>query len=355
MALLDIDMPHWLEGWALATISAFAALIVHWLVFSIAVAAVRRRMGTAADAVQRFRQPTRWLIVALSLAGTAPFLSLTEEGQELISLVSRMAFAVLIGWLAMAFLATVTDIASSRADISAADNLRARRRRTRIGILRSIASVIIIFTTLCWVLMAVPSIRNVGVTLIASAGLAALAVGAAAQPALKNLVAGMQMAFTEPIRIDDVVVVAGEWGRVEEIRLTYVVLRLWDERRLVVPVSNFLEQNFENWTRITSQITGSVIWQLDPATNVGLLREKLGQLITQSPLWDGRQFNLQVTGMGPDAIEVRAVVTARNASEAFDLRCWVREEMLTFIRSDMPAALVRQRTQIEAHQEFRAT
>jgi len=195
-------------------------------------------------------------------------------------------------------------------------------------------------------LMSIPSVRSVGVTLIASAGLAALAVGAAAQPALKNLIAGMQMALTEPIRIDDVVIVDGEWGRIEEIRLTYAVVKIWDERRLIVPISKFLEDSFQNWTRQTSQILGSVIWYLDPAVDVSRLRTKLEQLVKENARWDGRFCNLQVTDTRPEAIEVRALMTAKDASTAFDLRCDVREGLLDYIRQEMPEAIVRFRGEL---------
>ena len=173
---------------------------------------------------------------------------------------------------------------------------------------------------------------------------AALAVGAAAQPALKNLIGGLQMAFTEPIRLDDVVIIDGEWGRIEEIRLTFVVVKLWDERRLVVPVSKFLEESFQNWTRSTSQILGSVLWYLDPTADVARLRTKLEEIVKADDRWDGRFFNLQVTDARPDSIEVRALVTARDAGTAFDLRCAVREALLAFIRSEMPEALARGRS-----------
>jgi small-conductance mechanosensitive channel len=196
------------------------------------------------------------------------------------------------------------------------------------------------------ILMNIPSVRDVGVTLIASAGIAGLAVGAAAQPALKNLIAGIQMAFTEPIRIDDVVVVNGEWGRIEEIRLTYVAVKLWDERRLIVPVSNFLEDVFENWTRRTSQIVGSVFWYVDPATDIRPLRIKLEEIVTSNPRWDGRFFNLQVTDTTPEAVQLRALVTAVDASTAFDLRCDVREAMLAYLRDEMPQAIVRHRAEV---------
>ena len=184
-------------------------------------------------------------------------------------------------------------------------------------------------------------------------GLAALAVGAAAQPALKNFIAGLQMAFTEPIRIDDVVIVDGEWGRIEQIRLTYVVVKLWDERRLIVPVSKFLEETFENWTRETSQILGSVFWYLDPSTDVARLRAKVEEVVKASPRWDGRFCNLQVTDARPEAMEVRALMTAKDASSAFDLRCEVREAIFAFIDAEMPEAFVRYRGDLDVRPPLR--
>jgi small-conductance mechanosensitive channel len=192
-------------------------------------------------------------------------------------------------------------------------------------------------------LLSIPGVRNVGVTLMASAGLAGLAVGAAAQPALKNLIAGVQMAFTEPIRIDDVVIIAGEWGRIEDIRLTYVVVKVWDERRLVVPISKFLEEPFQNWTRESANLLGSAFFYVDPTADVARLRAKLDETVQASKLWDGRFFNLQVTDIKDDLMEVRALMTAADASKAFDLRCEVRERLMAFIAKEMPDALPRHR------------
>jgi small-conductance mechanosensitive channel len=160
---------------------------------------------------------------------------------------------------------------------------------------------------------------------------------------LKNLIAGIQMAFTEPIRIDDVVIVDGEWGRIEEIFLTYVVVALWDERRLVVPVSRFLEQSFQNWTRKSSQLLGSAMLYLDPSADIARLRAKCVELVEANPRWDRRFQNMQVTDVKPDAIEVRILATARDASIAFDLRCDIREGLLAFIRDEMPEAMPRNR------------
>ncbi|RZM10032.1 MAG: mechanosensitive ion channel, partial [Sphingomonas sp.] len=209
-----------------------------------------------------------------------------------------------------------------------------------------IATFFIVFITICLMLLSVPGIRSIGVTLMASAGIAGLVVGAAAQPALKNVIAGIQMAFTEPIRLDDVVIVANEWGRVEQIGLTFVVIRLWDERRLVVPVSKFLEDSFQNWTRETSRLLGSVFWYLDPATDVERIRTKIGEAVQASARWDGRFWNCQVTDVKADAIEVRGLMTAKDASTSFDLRCEVREAVLAFVRDEMPQAMPRTRVAI---------
>lgn len=344
MERIATALPAWLWAIFAAAAAVALALALHWLVAKLARrAAARTATGVDDMLIRRLDAPTRWLLVALALSAAQPALGLGPEALLAWSRVAGLVVPALLGWIAIALLGVVADVVKARADISVADNLRARQRRTRADILHRIGVFLVLLVTFCMMLMTIPSVRNIGVTLIASAGLAALAVGAAAQPALKNLVAGLQMAFTEPIRLDDVVIIDGEWGRIEEIRLTYVVVRIWDERRLIVPVSKFLEESFQNWTRHTSQILGSVLWYLDPAADVARLREKLEQLVQASPRWDGRFCNLQVTDATPEAIEVRALMTAKDASTAFDLRCEVREAMLAYIRDTMPQAIVRRR------------
>ena len=208
--------------------------------------------------------------------------------------------------------------------------------------------VTILFLTVAFMLLAIPSVRAVGVTLVASAGLAALAVGAAAQPALKNLIAGIQMAFTEPIRLDDVVIVEGEWGKIEDIRLTYVVVRIWDDRRLVVPVSYFLEKPFQNWTRETSHLLDTVFIYVDHGADIGSLREAWVSGVKANPLWDGRVALLQVTDHRPDAIELRGLLSARDAGTAWDLRCEMREAMMNHLREQLPGAIIRERVRLDA-------
>ena len=347
MQQLAVSLPVWLVNLCASGLAVLFALSVH----AIAVKLLRLRSARTANqlddiVLKRFKAPSRWLLVAITLSLLPHVLELEPSAVQFWRFVAGFVVPTLTGWTAVALLGTVVDLVQLRADVSVADNLTARQRRTRAGILYRIGVFIILTVTSCMILMNIPSVRDVGVTLIASAGIAGLAIGAAAQPALKNLIAGIQMAFTEPIRLDDVVVVNGEWGRIEEIRLTYVAVKLWDERRLIVPVSKFLEDVFENWTRRTSQILGSVFWYVDPATDVRPLRKKLEEVVTSDRRWDGRFFNLQVTDTTPEAVQIRALVTAADASTAFDLRCDVREAMLAYLRDEMPQAIVRRRAEV---------
>ncbi|WCT74261.1 mechanosensitive ion channel [Sphingomonas naphthae] len=344
MASILADIPEWVRSILIVAVAVLVALMTHYVVMKVAARAARRTVTQTDDIIIRhMHRASRWLLVALALVIVQPALKLDGQELELWRRVAGLVIPGLIGWLAVKILSASTDIILFKADISVEDNLRARRRRTRASILHRILVATVILATFCLMLMSIPAVRTVGVTLIASAGLAALAIGAAAQPALKNLIAGLQMAFTEPIRLDDVVIIDNEWGRIEDIRLTFVVVRIWDDRRLVVPVSKFLEESFQNWTRETSQLLGAVVWYLDPAADIPRLREKLGEIIAANPRWDKRFFNMQVTDSKTDAIEVRALMTAKDASTAFDLRCDVREAVLAYIRTDMPEALPRHR------------
>lgn len=343
------DVPDWLVGGAYVVGAVVLALVLHRVIVWVARRATAGRPdSTGALFVERVRKLLRWLMIAIALAAVQPALDLTRAAATIWSRIAALLVPGLMGWCAVVAIGTVTDAMMRHADISVADNLRARRRRTRLGIFHRIFVSVIVLVTICTMLMTIPSVRSLGVTLAASAGLGALAVGAAAQPALKNLIAGFQMIFTEPIRIDDVVIIDGEWGRIEEIRLTYVVVKIWDERRLVVPVSKFLEQSFQNWTRQSSALLGSVFWYVDAGADIERLRVRLGEIVTASTRWDGRFWNLQVTDVKADgSVEVRGLMTARDAAIAFDLRCEVREGLLAFMRAEMPDALFRRRALVE--------
>ena len=338
-------LPQWLQDVIPAVLwgalAIFIALVVHWLAFRLL-----RRIATASHSdsdnilVKRLARPTRYALVALALVIAARELPFLEEIWQKIA---GFVMPALIGWMALAILHALMDAMALRADTSVADNMRARRQRTRLTIFNRIGSFIIVFVTVGMMLLSIPGVRDIGVTLVASAGLAGLAVGAAAQPALKSLIAGLQMALTEPIAIDDVVIIDGEWGKIEDIRTTYVVVKIWDERRLIVPTTKFLEETFQNWTTKGSPLLGTVMLYLDPMTDTDAIRSEYERQITGHRLWDGRVQVLQVTEMTPEAIEVRLLMSAVDAPTAFDLRCEIREAMLAWIRKNRPEAIVRHR------------
>lgn len=325
------------------------AVLVALLVHRIACRLLRRVTAASASRAddivfQSLIGPLRWVLIALALVLTA------REIESIGAVWQRVAgFVVpaLIGWMALAIFHAFVRTMMLHADITVADNLSARRRQTRLAIFSRIGSGVIVFVTVAMMLLSIPGVRNVGVSLLASAGLAALAVGAAAQPALKSLIAGFQMALTQPIRIDDVVILDGENGRVEDIRTTFVIVRLWDERRMIVPTSRFLEDTFQNWTREGAELLGTVFLHLDPLTEVPPLRAEFERQIKANPLWDGRVQKVQVTESSATAIDVRLLMSARTSGETFDLRCQIRESMLAWIRDKMPQAIAIARQRVE--------
>lgn len=345
MPIIDLGTPAWVTRLIGVAIVTLIIAVAHYIAVLLLRRVTARTVSPVDDIIlARLRWPSFWLAIGVALAAMAPGLGMPKEELLLWQRAAGLTAPAIMGWVIIALMRAYRDIVAAKLDITVEDNLRARRRRTRVSILHRIGVILVVVIVVCLMLMSIPSVRSVGVTLAASAGIVGLAIGAAAQPALKNLIAGIQMAFTEPIRIDDVVIVEGEWGRIEEIRLTYVIVKIWDERRLVVPVSKFLENSFENWTRETSQLLGSVFWYCDPCVDVERLRVKLGEIVTADPRWDGRFWNMQVTDSKPEGwMEVRGLMTAKDATVAFDLRCAAREALYAFMRDEMPEALPRTR------------
>ena len=334
-------IPDGWETWFVAALAAgvgvLLALVVHYVIFR-----VLRKIASSSDStadnivVRHLARPSKWAMVALGIVLAAREVPALEAGWEKIA---GFVMPALIGWIALAIMRALVAAMELRADIDVEDNLQARRRRTRLAIFSRIGTFLIIFITVGLMLLSIPGVRDIGVTLMASAGLAALAVGAAAQPALKALIGGLQMALSEPIRIDDVVIVEGEWGKIEDIRTTYIVVRIWDERRLVVPVAKFLEEPFQNWTRQGAELLGTVFLHLDPLADVPRLRAEFERQVEANPNWDQRVKAVQVTDTTLDSMELRLLMSAQNAAAAFDLRCQIREGMLAFIRENMPEAI----------------
>ncbi len=228
-------------------------------------------------------------------------------------------------------------------DISKEDNLKARKIYTQINILQKVGNFVIIFFGLGLILLSFESIRQIGVGLFASAGVAGIIIGFSAQKAIGTLIAGIQIAFAQPFRLDDAVVVEGEWGWIEEINLTYVVVRIWDQRRLVLPTTYFLEKPFQNWTRTSADIIGSVFLYTDYTISFNALREELDRILASTPLWDKKVKVLQVTDSKELTVETRILVSAKNSPTAWDLRVHVREKMIEFIQKNYPDALPKSR------------
>jgi small-conductance mechanosensitive channel len=212
--------------------------------------------------------------------------------------------------------------------------------------LKKVAIVVVVIIALALILLSFDSVRKYGATLLTSAGVVGIIVGFAAQKTIGNLLAGFQIAFTQPIKIDDAVVVEGEWGWIEEINLTYVVVKIWDMRRLVLPITYFTEKPFQNWTRTSAQILGSVFLYTDYSLPIDALRDEFNDVLTNTPLWDGTGKSVQVTDSTDRHITIRLLMTAKNSPTAWDLRCYVREKMLTWIQENYPESLPRTRAEI---------
>jgi len=335
------------------TLGVALALVIAALAAHLALAVIVRRIarhtfiGEDALLIGRLLRPARWILVALALLLLDNFAVPNPEAAGRIIDAVHMMTPLLWGWLVIALIQVGKRYIDTHSDIAAEDNLAARRRRTRADILARIAVIIVILVSAGLMLLNIPAVREIGVALVASAGIAGLAFGVAAQPLLKNLVGGFQLAFTEPVRIDDVVVYRGEWGRVERITLTYVVLRIWDDRRLVIPVSKLVEEPIENWTRQTSQLLGTVFVHVDHAADIEALRDVAVAAVRGHRLWDGRVALLQVTDMTAETLELRVLMSGRNGSELFDLRCDVREAVVRALAAEMPASLSRSRVMLE--------
>jgi small-conductance mechanosensitive channel len=258
-------------------------------------------------------------------------------------------------WLAVNALIGVRDVIMLRYPADLADNLISRRIQTQTTVLMRTLSGVVILLGAATALMTFPEVRQVGASLLASAGIAGVIAGFAAKPLLGNLIAGLQIAMAQPIRIDDVVIVQGEWGRVEEITGAYVVVKIWDERRLIVPLQWFIENPFENWTRSDAQLIGSVFLWTDYRLPLEPLRQELKKICEAAPEWDRRVCLLQVTDTSERAMQLRALVSAGDSARAWDLRCRVREGLIAFLQREHAEALPRVRAELteaaHAHDE----
>lgn len=275
-----------------------------------------------------------------------PSLPVSSQAGLVSSRLLTVFMILMIGFLSIKMVHLGRNLVLRRYDINTKDNLKARAIHTQMNMLVKIAVIVIVIISGASCLMIFENVRQVGTSILASAGVIGIIIGFAAQRSIAALLAGLQLAITQPIRIDDVVIVDGEWGQVEEIALTYVVVRIWDLRRLVVPTSYFLEKSFQNWTRTSADLLGTVLIYADYRLPVDAVREHLGEIVKNHELWDGKVWRLHVTNATEKAIELRALVSAANSGDAWELRCFVREKLLAFLQSNYPESLPKVRAEI---------
>lgn len=347
--LLDATQawPHWLQGLLVLAIILAVTLAVHGFVIRMVRRTLLRwRAGLPDRALRRVSGPVRLTLVLLALGIALPVLDDGTWSKQILQRLLTLGVIALIGWVLAAVINTVADVVGRRHRMDVEDNLLARKQQTQIRLARRVGVILVIIITVATMLMTFPGVREYGVSLFASAGVAGLVVGLAARPVLGNLIAGIQIAITQPIRLEDAVVVEGEWGWIEEIRSTYVVVRVWDWRRLVLPISYFIENPFQNWTREGASVLGSVFWQVDYHMPVDRMREKLDELLEESDLWDGQAKVLQVTEAGEKTLTLRGLMSAKNSPTAWDLRCEIREKMIAWLQAEYPEMLPRYRAEI---------
>ncbi len=347
-------MQHYLSDWRNALWSSglvggaiLLALAAHRIIFTLSQRIASRKSAAFYTLLARHEEnPTRVLLPLLALLAVIPWLPLPPYIVAHLSHAAGLALIACIGWQAVAVLDVLQDYISHRHVLDLSDYLAARRLRTQVQVLRHIGVVAIAIVTLAVMVMTFPNVRHVGESLFASAGLAAVVAGLAARTTLSSLFAGVQIALSQPIRLDDVVIVEGEWGWIEEITTTYVVVRIWDLRRLVVPLSYFIEKPFQNWTRNTADLLGTVFLYTDYTAPVDEVRQELHRILQSSGKWDGKVWGLQVTNASEHTLELRALMSATDSSIAWDLRCYVREKLIAFLQQHYPQSLPRTRGEI---------
>lgn len=268
---------------------------------------------------------------------------------------STLLFIFAFTWLIIKVLGVVKTLILNKYDVEASDNYQARKVYTQFNILERIVIFVVVILAIGIALMSFEDIREIGVSIFASAGVAGIIIGFSAQKMIGTILAGIQIAITQPIKIDDVVIVEGEWGRIEEITLTYVVIKIWDKRRLVVPTTYFIEKPFQNWTKTSADILGTVYLYLDYRVPFEAIRKELTRILENSDLWDGEVNNIQVTDSKAEYVEVRALMSAKDSGTAWELRVWVREKLISFLQQNYPESLAHSRIYLKKEGQSKNT
>lgn len=337
----ELDLVRVMKGLMTAAVAALAGVLVYALLAWILRRAVARRpWGLHTILFRRLSKPLRYAIpVVFVLFATVQIETGWAYPLPRLHRLSELGTIAMLTWLIAALAGAIVEYVKLRYDVAVSDNREARRIHTEVTVLgRCIQTVIIIIGTAV-ALMTIDGVRQIGTSLLASAGIAGLVVGLAARPVLENLIAGLQLGFTQPVRLDDVVVIDGEWGRIEEISMTYVVVKIWDERRLIVPFSRLLSAPFQNWTRSSSDLLAYVFIWVDYAAPLDEIRAEAEKIVRAAPHWDGRVCVVQVTDATDRAIQIRVLGSAGSGPAAWDFRVHVREKLIDYLRREHPDVL----------------
>ncbi|MFP4431535.1 MAG: mechanosensitive ion channel family protein [Spirochaetota bacterium] len=342
------DVWQILEPHLLAIAILTASAVAGFVVANITNAVLRKASaGNKTDffhtIVHRIRGPIRLFVPLVGLIVALPLASLPDPTRTFADHAFKILMILDVSWFAIRIIAAGEAYLLMQYPVTVEDNLKARKVHTQIRIIRRVVTVVLAILGISAVLISFEPVRQLGTTILASAGVVGIVIGIAAQRTLGLIIAGLQVALAQPIRIDDVVVVENEWGRIEEITLTYVVVKIWDQRRLVIPITFFIEQPFQNWTRRSAELLGTVYLYTDYTVPVPELREELRRLLSESPYWDGKVSVLQVTGATERAVELRALMSAGSSPVLWDLRCEIREKLLDYLQREHPEALPRTR------------
>jgi small-conductance mechanosensitive channel len=335
-------LPAYLWDGILAALAIIVGLIVKFMLSLLLRRKPRKNrpdFSLSRSLLNRLSKPFTYFLPLLAFNFLLPLMKMRGDIAQFLNKTTEILLAVSFANVLIALVKVFEDYVYHTFDIDKADNLKERKIRTQLQFIRRLAISLIIILTICAILLSFNNLRKIGTGLLTGVGVGGIIIGFAAQKSLGNFLAGFQIAFTQPLRIDDVLVVEGEWGRVEEITLTYVVLKIWDERRLILPINYFVEKPFQNWTRNTSAIFGTVFLYLDYTMPVQPLRTELTRLLADNPLWDKRINIVQVTNASERTIEVRALMSSSSSGNAFDLRCDVREGLIKFVQENYPQCL----------------
>ncbi len=348
-AAAEFDWEAWAWFGGKLALAILVGIAAHWLVFTLARRLARRSATDLDDVLlDRLRAPSLLIFPLLALLLISPAITrLTPSQLALLRHIISIGAIAAATWLVVAIVGVGERFIKQRHRIDVADNLAARRVHTQITVLSRAVMVFIVILGAAAAVMTFPRMRELGMSLLVSAGFAGLAIGLAARPVLESLISGVQLAFTQPIRLDDVVIVEGEWGRIEDITTTYVVVKTWDERRLIVPFSKFISEPFENWTRTSADMLGTVMIHADYAVDVDAVRSELQQIVEASEHWDSRTCKVQVTDASERTVQLRVTVSAANSGALWNLRVLVREKLLAFMQREHPDWLPRTRVEME--------